>query len=395
MLTHRLVLALTIATAVSASALSGQRIVRGVVFADANGNGRRDPGELGIPNVVVSNQETIVLTDSAGRYAIAVGSSKLIDVSVPDNFRSVSPFWHAAGDSGSTSFALQPSPQSRDFTFIHASDTHLSAASLDKMQRFRFLADSTGAAFTLVVGDLVLDATATPEAAARAYFELFGAEARKFKAPVWAVPGNKDHFGIIRPRSGISPTDSSFNRGMYHQYFGPDYYSFTYGGVHFIGLNSIQVDDSAYYGGIDRAQLAWLRRDVATIPAAMPIVVYNHIPFTTGADMISGYRDLPYVGPIAHPFGKPVYRHTVWNALKVLGAMKSHRVLALGAHTHIGEKITYQTSAGLIRFEQSASIIGGPQTGVIDIPSGFTLYTVHQGEIDAGRFVGLNMKAGK
>ena len=48
------------------------------------------------------------------------------------------------------------------------------------------------------------------------------------------VPGNHDHYGIIRSRSHADSANPLYDRGMYRQYLGPDYYSFTYGGVHLI-----------------------------------------------------------------------------------------------------------------------------------------------------------------
>ena len=75
---------------------------------------------------------------------------------------------------------------------------------------------------------------------------------------------------------------------MYRSYLGPTYYSFNYGGIHFIGLDSVDVDDLWYYGHIDQAQLAWLRADMALVPASVPIVTFNHIPFVTAAESISG-----------------------------------------------------------------------------------------------------------
>ena len=44
--------------------------VTGTVFVDADGNGRRDAGELPIENVRISDGYTVVLTDSAGRYTL-------------------------------------------------------------------------------------------------------------------------------------------------------------------------------------------------------------------------------------------------------------------------------------------------------------------------------------
>ena len=80
---------------------------------------------------------------------------------------------------------------------------------------------------------------------------------------------------------------------MYHHYLGPDYYSFTRGGVHFVGLNTVDIDDQQYYGHVDSLQLAWLERDLALVPAAMPIVTFDHIPFFTTFELINGYNDRP------------------------------------------------------------------------------------------------------
>jgi len=43
-----------------------------------------------------------------------------------------------------------------------------------------------------------------------------------------------------------------------------------------------------------------------------------------------------------------------------------------------------------VRFEVSAAIIGGNTVGPMTLPSGFTVYTVRNGEIDEGRFVHLD-----
>ena len=55
----------------------------------------------------------------------------------------------------------------------------------------------------------------------------------------YAVPGNHDHFGIIQSRSHVPETHPLYNRGMYRHYLGPEYYSFNYGGLHFIGLDTV------------------------------------------------------------------------------------------------------------------------------------------------------------
>ena len=80
--------------------------------------------------------------------------------------------------------------------------------------------------------------------------------------PVWSVPGNHENFGIERHLSLVSPKHPLYGKGMYRQRLGPNYYSFTYGGVHFVGLDSVDIADLWYYGHVDDAQLAWLRADL-------------------------------------------------------------------------------------------------------------------------------------
>ena len=384
-------IACTAVLALLASPLQGQRPVHGVVFNDANGNGVLDPGERPLPGVVVSNQVDVVTTDAAGRYRLPADERTIVFVSVPTDWQAVGSSWRAVAGGDSISFGLRAERQPRSFRFIHASDTHIDTGNVGRVRRFRAIADSLNPALTLLTGDLIRDAASQQEPRAQGYFELFVAE-MKLGAPHWTVPGNHDHFGIIQSRSRVPATHPLYNRGMYRRYLGPDYYSFNYGGVHFVGLNTIQPDDSAYYGGVDSLQLAWLARDVAAVPASTPVVMFSHIPLTSGVEQMTGYIDMALVSSIAHLKTGPAFRHTGANTLAVLDVFRGRPLpLLLGGHTHVPEKIVYQTSRGPLRFEQSGAIVGPNDYGPVVMPSGFSLYTVTNGVIDAGTFVPLTM----
>jgi 3',5'-cyclic AMP phosphodiesterase CpdA len=92
---------------------------------------------------------------------------------------------------------------------------------------------------------------------------------------------------------------------MYRHYRGPDYYSFNAGGIHFVGLNSVDIDDTRYYGHVDSLQLAWLARDLAAVPASTPVVTFNHIPFFTAVETINGYNDAPPAPSVITVNGRP------------------------------------------------------------------------------------------
>ena len=378
--------------ALNSPAVQAQRTIHGVVFSDANGNGVLDPNERPVPGVIVSNQLDVVATDAAGRYRLPADEKTIVFVSVPTDWQTVGPSWRAVAGSDSISFGLRGERQPRSFRFIHASDTHIDSAHVERVRRFGVLDDSLRPALTLIAGDLIYDSMSQQEPRARRFFEQFLAE-MKLRAPYWTVPGNHDHFGVIQSRSHVPATHPLYNRGMYRHYLGPEYYSFNYGGVHFIGLDTVQPDDSAYYGGVDSLQLAWLTRDVAALPASTPVVIFAHIPLASGIEPLTGYLDMALVSSVAHPKpGITTFRHTSANTLAVLDVFKGRPLpLILGGHTHVAEKMVFQTDRGPLRFEQSAAIVGPNDYGPVIMPSGFSLYTVRDGVIDAGTFVPLTM----
>ena len=369
-------------------------VLTGIVFNDANGNGVRDAGERGLPNVVVSDQRDVVVTDANGAFSLPGADAKgVVFVSVPDGWRVVGSFWRPVS-AGSIAFGLATAPRVASFTFVHGSDTHVSAQSVGRMRRFRALSDSIAPSFVIVTGDLVRDALRVGEKEATGYYELFDAEARQFKTPMWTVPGNHENFGIERDTSHVDTSHPLYGRGMYHHFRGPDYYSFTFGGVHFVGLNTVDIDDKWYYGHVDSTQLAWLEKDLAKIPASMPVVTFDHIPFFSAAESINGYMAGPPAPSIVTVNGVTTFRHTVGNAKDVLARFRNRRlVLALGGHVHIRERLLYEIDGTPTRFEQSAAIVGPSGDGTLRFKSGFVVYHVRDGVIDAGTFVPLDPAA--
>jgi len=365
------------------------RDISGSVFVDSNHNGVFDRGERGVAQVVVSNQDAVVTTDASGSYRLSRGTTGVMFISVPDGYQATRTFWRSVSDTTTTlDFSVSPVRQTTTFTFIHASDTHIAQAVLSRTQRFRALADSLNPAFVIITGDLVRDALRVGEPEATGYYELFGREAALFKNPVWTIPGNHENFGIERDKSKVAVAHPLYGRKMYRHYRGPDYYSFNYGGVHFVGLNSVDIDDKWYYGHVDSAQIAWLERDLTMVPPAMPVVTFNHIPFFSSSEILAGYTDEGLAPTLITVNGKTTFRHTVSNAREVLALLRKHRhVLALGGHIHAGEHIEYEADNIRTMFNQAPAIVGPRTSAGVQFPSGFTLYTVRDGVPDGGRFL--------
>jgi predicted MPP superfamily phosphohydrolase len=376
--------------------LAAQRAsVYGTVYVDRNANGRRDAGEPGIGGVAVSDQRSVAVSDANGLYRLpeSDGSfSGLIFVSVPDGYAAVGPFYRSAPATTITAvdFGLRSAPAARSFTFVHASDTHIAPATRARTIRLRALVDSVKPDFVIITGDLVRDALRVGETEATGYFDLFAAEAALVSVPLYTVPGNHENFGIERDKSGVSATHPLYGRAMYRSRRGPDYYSFNRGGVHFVALNSVDIDDTRYYGHVDSLQLAWLTADLAAIPASMPVVTFNHIPFYSAIDGVNGYTDAPPAPTLITVNGKTAFRHTVSNARDVLARLAGHTYpLALAGHVHVREQLRFTGLA--TRFDQVSAVVA-PTTGPgTSFTSGITVYRVTSRTISDGVFVPLGL----
>ncbi len=78
----------------------------------------------------------------------------------------------------------------------------------------------------------------------------------------------------------------------FEKFFGPTYYSFNVGDVHYVVLNdNFYVGrDYFYIGYLDECQLSWLEQDLALTPKDRKLVVCMHIPSTQGKEDQDRFR---------------------------------------------------------------------------------------------------------
>lgn len=363
----------------------------GVVFDDRNRDGVRQSGEPGLGNVVVSNQIDVALTAADGTWALPAVGTGVVFVTAPRGRAAVGRFWREVPGPPGTAleFPLAEVADPDDFTFLHASDTHVSEESLPRTRGLLEMIRTRRPDLVLVSGDLIRDALRVGEAEATRLFELYARETAGSPAPVWNVPGNHEIFGIERHHSLVSSAHPLFGRKMYRKHLGPDYYSFNRGRIHFIALNSVDISDLWYHGNIDPAQLAWLEKDLSLVPRETTVVTFNHIPFFSAANSVNGFTDQGVAPSTIRIGDKTVYRHVVANAGEVIRRLEGHRhTLALAGHNHAFERLSLSPDPAGTRFHLAAAVIG-PRTGLMPSPSGATLYRVSGDAIDDGEFVPL------
>ena len=93
--------------------------LEGVVYADVDGDGVRDPVEAALADVVVSNGREVTRSGTDGVWSLEEGPDGFVRVTCPDDFRC--PRWYRAG---SGDFGLIPTRAADEFFFIQVSDVH-------------------------------------------------------------------------------------------------------------------------------------------------------------------------------------------------------------------------------------------------------------------------------
>lgn len=375
------------------SAYSFGQVITGSVFIDSNNNGIKDKNEEGIKDVVVSDQVNTVQTNPDGTYQLKAQGYGFVFISLPNGYKSLKGNWQKTSGNTIIDFPLTKTSTSQEFKFIHASDTHISEKNIDRMEKLRAIVEQVKPDFVIITGDLVRDALRVSEKEATGYYDLYVKEIQKFSVPVWSVPGNHENFGIERHLSLVNPSHPLYGKKMYHHYLGPNYYSFNYGGVHFIGLDDVDFEDLWYYGHVDSVQVAWMKKDLAAVSPSTPIITFNHIPFFSGGLSLTTFTESGLSRTLEREKGVLQFRHTVSNAHELISILTKYNYpMSLSGHYHARQVFWYESEGQKIRYEQTSAVVGPAEEGGIKIPSGVTLYSVKDGKISEGQFIPLDKK---
>jgi 3',5'-cyclic AMP phosphodiesterase CpdA len=354
--------------------------VSGVVYDDANANGRRDPGETGLAGVVVSDGVEVAVTGADGSYRLAAVGRNVFVVT-PGDRRATSGWYRPTAPT--IDFALAPSPADRPWRFAHLSDTHVHSGNVQRMRRALELAQTRKPDFAIVTGDLNKDALRVDEATARSRMDLYASEAAKAPMPIRSVPGNHDIFGIERHLSLVPATNPVYGKVLYELTLGPRYYSFNRGRIHFVVLDTLGVDDLWYYGLLEDDELSWLRKDLDQVAPGTTVVTAGHVPLVTGR-FSQEYVPDGLARTMMTVKGVTFYRHVVRNLPALSEILKPYRwTLALQGHTHVGERLRLY-DGGSTRFHTAPAVDHPPGDST---PSGLFVYTVRGEEIDDGELL--------
>lgn len=304
--------------------------IRGIVFCDANRNNSREPDEQGIRGVLVSNGLDVTSTDAQGRYELNIFGDSVIFITKPDGYDSpgnkwnLPYFYYIHRPLGSPSLRYKgidstgSLPSSIDFPMIKTESRSefetivFADTQPSNLEKLSFVRDDvvtelvgSNAAFGIVLGDILFNDLS--------FYDEYKDVISRIGIPFYHVPGNHD--------TNQDSSDDRYSMETFTRHFGPPYYSFDYGKVHFVALDNIDWQGAPegrrgrYDAKLGEKQLAWLKNDLKHVSPSKLVVLCSHIPVK---NMRNAYE--------------PAFMKDTEDLLKILEGREN--VLFLAGHTH-------------------------------------------------------------
>lgn len=331
--------------------------------------GRVSCGRQGVAGVVVTDGEHFAATDARGRYTLlADDDNRFVYLSVPARYRApvekgvVKHFVRMPDGGGRCDFMLERSE--RDETrhgFIAIADPQIWAR-----KEFRLLGEAAD--------DIAATAGEYPD---RPFFGICCGDIVSHDHALYG------EYNAVMERTGLAFRNAMGNHDMkvygrsfegsvaaFEAVYGPSYYSFNVGEVHYVVLNDnfFIGRDYFYIGYLEERQLRWLEGDLSYVPPGSTVVVCFHIPSTCSE------RDRKQF-----EYGKAGLTMTNHRGLHAI--LKPYRAHILSGHTHT----TYNQPVTDSLYEHVIPALSGAwwqgELCTDGTPRGYGVFTVDGGEV--------------
>lgn len=328
--------------------------ISGLVYLDANGNGKCDSGERGLAGIRVTDGIGFATTDVDGAYSLKIADdymipfrpARTVSVCWPTGKWPAGRWWHRLSeitDTKAVSFGLRDDEQKVPFVFLHTSDDHGSGV----MYRDHYSHDARlmkpAAKFLFNTGDM---GYATPDCADQMFGSIAG-HAAAFPIPMILSPGNHDFVGETTNKPMNSHPLAGW--GAYTKYLGPVRWSFDYAGVHFIGIDYMEKTDKGYEDRIPHVAVQFLEKDLSQIAKGTRVVLLVHC-FDASADFFNALHKFKIEYICCGHTHTPFYC----------------RVGRVPTHTNFGVAAGVVTADAIDVVERRSISLGGTQLGYFE-----------------------------
>ncbi|MGN0213995.1 MAG: PQQ-binding-like beta-propeller repeat protein [Muribaculaceae bacterium] len=235
----------------------------GKVYVDDNRNGICDRGERPMKGVAVSDGLNVVLTDANGSFTLpGHEKNRFVFITTPSGYKTLNAYYQRIeGADKQYNFGLLPynGGIARDGShrFAHISDTEIGtvAGQEEWTANMRNYAANEHLAFIIHTGDICYPA------GLRSHIKVMNS-ANMPETQVFYAIGNHDL------------VSGKYGEEMFESIYGPTFYSFEVGNVHYIVTPMYGGDYAPSYRRKDVYR--WLENDLKYVPKSKAIYMFNH-----------------------------------------------------------------------------------------------------------------------
>ena len=325
----------------------------------------------GLIDVGVSDGRTVTRTGTDGTFEIITDSRQaFMHVTTPGGFKIAqnetgtakfyAPIQPDANGEATVSFNLDPvENRSNEHTFLVFADTQTQNEFEMGLLHQQTVPDAIKTVgrfegrqvFGVAAGDIMFDDLSLYPEYERAVAQI--------GIPFFQVIGNHDlNFDVA--------TDEA-STATFSRHFGPRYYSFDRGFVHYIVLDDVMFHTQGYLGYIDDTQLHWLEQDLSFVEEGRPVVVFAHIPGLSTRLLRQGES-------------RPDISHSITNRERLYQLLSPYKAHLISGHTHENEHVF----EGGIHEHIHGTVCGAWWSGPIcydGTPNGYGVYEVNGEQI--------------
>lgn len=241
--------------AVAATVISLAAASKGTITGTVTESGTNSP----VAGVSVTDGRNVVKTDDNGKYEIKVWrKSHFIAVTIPSGYETDNYYIPFDKATESYDFTLDRSSVTNqdNHSFLQISDTEIGEGGTGEwLDDIKAMVKENEPAFLIHTGDICY------EAGLKRHIEDMNTET--MGCSVKYVIGNHDY------------VDGKYGEELYESLYGPVWYSFEVGKVHYV-VTSFQTgsDYKSFYNKNDRWK--WLKNDLENVDDDMKVVMFNH-----------------------------------------------------------------------------------------------------------------------
>lgn len=282
---------------------------KGLVYVDTNQNGKYDKGEKLLKGIMVSDGLNVIRTNADGSFNLPGHErERFIFITTPSGYMTDNAHYQKIDKSTSKyEFGLTELKgrirDDKSHSFIQISDTEIRTIEghSDWANNIRDYAANENITFIIHTGDICY------ESGMQAHIKLMNAAT--MNCPVFYCIGNHD---LVK---------GEYGEALFENIYGPVYYSFDFGNIHYIVTPMSYGDYKPEYTTKDVYK--WLKNDLAMVGKDTPIIFFNHDLLSHNEEFIFGPNKTEYLDLNDYNLKAWLYGHWHINLVRQQGKVKT------------------------------------------------------------------------